>query len=107
MVRTIEQGHQRAITLVETGARRDAHTLWSRYHQRQPNGTPPENPRLLGISLAQVHDDGSLPNGTYWLVYSDQVWQPSLGPDASRGGFSREIVYVDPKTLRALESMDF
>src|SRR4051812_26711089 len=35
---------ERNVSVVGGGSRRDAHTLWVRYHARQPEGTPPESP---------------------------------------------------------------
>jgi hypothetical protein len=104
MVRDIEVG-DRTITLVDGGSERDAHTLWKRYHDRTAYGTPPESPRLLGISLVKLTRP-SIPtdSGTYWLVYSDRVWEvPSIG----EGGFGRQAIFVDPTTLREVMMMEF
>ncbi|WP_344156422.1 hypothetical protein [Nocardioides koreensis] len=101
MVKAI--GHsQQTVTLVGGGSREDAHTLWERYHDRGPNGHPPESPRLLGISLAKVETDSAPGSGTYWVVYFDRVWNQAFGPDASASGFGREVTLVDPGSLRGL-----
>lgn len=103
-----EIGHsQETVTLVGGGSRDDAHTLWERYHDRGPNGHPPESPRLLGISLAKVETASAPGSGTYWVVYSDRVWNQSFGPDPSASGFGREVTLVDPGSLRALTTTLF
>src|SRR4029077_12522029 len=106
MVKTIDSS-DRSITLVGGGSRRDAHALWVRYHNRRPNGDPPKAPRLLGISLAKVKSDSAPGSGTYWVVYSDRVWNQSFGPDGSGSGFGREVTLVDPGSLSALSSSLF
>jgi len=44
-------------------------------------------------------------SGTYWVVYSDRVWNQAFGPDASASGFGREVILVDPGSLRALTTL--
>lgn len=103
MVRAVDRSHW-TITPVGGGSRRDAHTLWARYHGRAPYGEPPTAPRLRGISLADV-SSGTFPgSGRYWVVFSDRVWNPSLGPDSTAGGFGREVVLVDPDSLAQVAS---
>jgi hypothetical protein len=103
MVKTIDSSGT-SITLVDGGSKADAHTLWQQYHDRAAFGTPAQSPRLLGISLVKLRTS-SLPGpGTFWAVYSDRVWtQPSIG----QGGFGREVLFFDPKTLRGVLGMDF
>ena len=98
---------QQTVTLVGGGSRHDAHTLWARYHDRGPNGDPPESPRLLGISLAKVETGSAPGSGTNWVVYSDRVWNQAFGPDPSASGFGREVILVDPGSLRALATTLF
>lgn len=105
MVRVIDSS-QRRITLVDGGSRRDAHTLWDRYHDQPAFGTPPESPRLLGISLAKVETASVPGSGTYWVVYSDRVWSLPLG-GPGKGAFGREVSFVDPDTLKVAMRMQF
>jgi hypothetical protein len=101
-------GHtQRTVTLISGGSRHDAHTLWVRYHDRDAYGDPPKSPRLLGISLAKVESDSAPGSGTYWVIFSDRVWNQSFGPDGSGSGFGREVIYVDPDSLKAVSSTLF
>jgi hypothetical protein len=100
MVKSIDQTG-RTVTLIGGGSRRDAHDLWARYHDRPPVGDPPKSPQLLGISLAQV--DG---NGTRWVVYSVRAWNQSFGMDGG-GSFGREVIFVDPHSLKAVSSTLF
>ncbi len=103
MVKAIEVGDRR-ITLIDGGSKRDAHTLWKRYHDRTAYGTPPESPRLLGVSLVNLRTDSFPGSGTYWVVYFDRVWEvPSIG----EGSFGRQAVFVDPTTLRDVMTMEF
>jgi hypothetical protein len=87
------------VVVVEGGSRRDAHTLWSRYHDRPAAGTPATKPRLVGISL--VHVSGSpvaeISGRTWWVVYTDRVWGMPTGPGSP--GFGSTVVLVDPSTL--------
>ena len=106
MVKAIAQS-QRTVTVVGGGSRDDAHTLWARYHDRDPSGDPPKSPRLLGISLAKVESSGSPGSGTFWVVYSDMVWNESFGPDGSGSGLGREVIFVDPGSLHAVPSALF
>jgi hypothetical protein len=106
MVRAIDHTGPK-VTLTDGGSRQDAHTLWARYRDRAPMGEPPTSPRLLGISLAKVETDSVPGNGTYWVVYCDRVWNESFGPDPNASGFGREVIYVDPDSLRALSSTVF
>ena len=104
MVKTIDSSGNRSITLVNGGSKKDAHTLWKRYHDRAAYGTPAQSPRLLGISLVNLRTDRVPGSGTYWVVYSDRVWmQPSIG----QGGFGREVTFLDPETLRDVMTMDY
>lgn len=96
-----------SLTLIDGGSRRDAHALWVRYHDRDPHGEPPESPRLQGISLARVRSQGAPGDGTFWVVYSDRVWNQSFGPDGSGGDFAREVIFVDPDSLRPVSSTLF
>lgn len=95
------------VTVIDGGSRRDAHTLWARYHDRQPFGEPPTSPRLLGISLAKVESEGAPGNGTYWVVYSDRVWNQSFGHDESASGFGQEVIFVRTGSLKARSSTRF
>ena len=105
MVKTIDRT-QREISLVDGGSRRDAHTLWDRYHERAPLGTPPTSPRLLGISLAKVDAEASPGSGTYWVIYFDRVWMQSLGLD-TWSGLGRQVIFVDPDSLREVATIEF
>ena len=102
-------GHTgRTVTVIGGGSRHDAHALWARYHDRDPFGDPPTSRRLLGISLAQVDSHHSEPrSGTYWIVYSDRVWNQSFGADGSGSGLGEEVILVDPDSLRAVSSTLF
>jgi hypothetical protein len=104
LVRTIETSH-RQVTLIDGGSRRDAHALWERYNSQPAIGTPPKAPRLLGISLARVEGEGVPGSGTFWIVYTDGVWmRPMVGNETS---FGREVVFIDPTSLRVVGAEDF
>jgi hypothetical protein len=76
--------------MLEGGSRVQAHRLWDYYIHRRPyQGV---KPRLLGISRVRL--SGTSWDGVYWLVFSDRVYTPSFGPDASAGGYGREAVFV-------------
>ena len=106
MIRVIDSS-QRHITLVDGGSRRDAHTLWARYHALAAYGTPPESPRLLGVSLARVETDSVPGTGTFWVVYSDRVWTRSLGPGPNQSFFTRQVMFVEPDSLRVAAILQF
>jgi hypothetical protein len=104
LTRTIETSHRR-VTMIDGGSRRDAHTLWDRYHNQPAMGSPPTAPRLLGISLARVDGEGVPGSGTFWIVYSDHVWmRPTIGSETA---FGREVVFIDPTSLRVVGAADF
>jgi hypothetical protein len=96
----------RSITPIDGGSKRDAHTLWARYHDLRPSGDPPTAPRLLGISLAHVRMQGSPGDGTYWVVYLDHVWSPSFGSaQGPTDAFGRSLVFVSPGSLEAVSEI--
>jgi hypothetical protein len=104
MVKAIDSSGNTTISLIAGGSKRDANTLWKRYHDRPAYGTPPEAPRLLGVSLVKLTTDSFPGSGTYWVVYSDRVWgMPSIG----EGNFGRQAIFLDPKTLRDVMTMEF
>ena len=105
MVNVIRWSGHRDITLVDGGSRRDAHTLWSRYHDLPAAGAA-KSPRLLRISLAKLETDSVPGSGTYWVVYLDRVWSLPLGGPGP-GAFAREVTFVDPDTLQQVMSTTF
>lgn len=79
-----------SLTVLGGGSRVQAHRLWDHYTHRRPyRGV---EPRLLGSSRVRL--SGTSWDGVYWLVFSDRVYTPSFGPDASAGGCGREAVFV-------------
>jgi hypothetical protein len=94
----VRHAEMASLTRVGGGSVSQAHQLWAYYHARPAyQGV---KPRLLGIS--RVHLSGTSWDGTYWLVFSDNVYQQSYGTDASAGRYSREAVFVpdDGKSVK-------
>ncbi len=79
-----------SVTLLGGGSRTQAHRLWAYYRDQRPlQGV---RPRLMGISRVLLRDSSEQPDGIYWLVFSDHVYQYSFG--GCCGGVGRQVVFV-------------
>jgi hypothetical protein len=89
-LRQADRVQEGSLTLLGGGSKTQAHRLWAYYRDRPPiQGV---KPRLLGISRVQLRDSPEQPDGIYWLVFLDHVYQYAFGGCCD--GVGREVVFV-------------
>ncbi len=89
-LRQADRVQEGSLTPLGGDSKVQAHRLWAYYHDRQPlQGV---KPHLLGISRVQLRDSPEQPDGVYWLVFSDHVYQYAFGGCCD--GIGRQVVFV-------------